>query len=197
MDLMINDQQITLLHPSVNQVVDSINNLLNQDNYYSHMIADGVEIYDDCATYLAGHLADIQTLEVKTKTLMEFIHDNLLLAKDYLDRAIPRVIHLTDRFYKNPSKEDWLAFEELLDGVQWLEKMLTAIDRTNKHPENWGQYTAIFSSLQKVLKNVEEALQSGDTVLIADLVLYEIEPLLKRLSDEIKRTLGVKEQSET
>lgn len=194
MDLTMNSQTVTLLHPTVNQVMDFITNFMEKDVYYSHMIADGAEIYEDGVAYLKVHLSDIQRLEVKTKTLADFVHDNLLSAKEYLERAIPLVIHLTDRFYQNPSDDDWHEFNELLNGIEWLEQMVTAMDRAEPHLENREDFSTIFSSLQEELKGLEEALKNKDNVLIADLILYEILPLLKELSSEIEKTIETEEQ---
>lgn len=194
MNLTVNNQTVTLVHPTVNQVMDFIKNLLIDDVYYSHMIVDGVEEYGDCEIYLNEHLSSIEDLEVKTKTLDEFVQDNLISAKQYLDRAVPQIIRLTDRFYQNPTDEDWNQFNQLLTGIQWLERMIATVDKTALYPENKEHNAEIFISLQNALESLEPALKELDTVLIADLVLYEILPVLKELSDEIEKTIESEEQ---
>jgi hypothetical protein len=191
MKLTINDQQVTLLHPTVKQILDDIQKAMHKDCYYSHLVADGQEIYEDCATYLNGHLEKIENLIVKTKTFDAFIHDNLLLAREYLDHAIPGIIRLTDKFYQSPSSEDWKSLTDLLTGIQWLDKMVTAVDQSGKQPDNWSKYLSIRKALNDKLMNFEDALKAQDNVLIADLALYEILPLLKDLSGEISQTLGL------
>lgn len=189
MNLTINDQQVTLLRPTVRQVLDDIQKALHEDCYYSHMIADGKEIYEDCATYLKGHLEEISDLVIKTKTLEFFIQDNLVLAKDYLDHAIPGTIRLADKFYQSPSSEDWKSLTDLLTGIQWLDQLVTTVSQAGKLPGNGSRYLAIRASLNEKLAGFEDALKAQDNVLIADLVLYEVLPILKDLSGEIGQSL--------
>lgn len=175
--------------PSSDEVIEKINELLNQNDYFSHFIADGIEIYEEHETYLNLNLDRIEKLEVITKTEREFVNDILLSAEDYLKRAKPELATLPDEFYANPTPDTWTTFSQFIEGVQWLDEMLSVVGNSNERPKNWDMYAELSQSMQAELANLGEAVENGDNVLIADIIQYELISNFEALEAEIEKTI--------
>lgn len=160
-----------------------------------YMIVDGVEVMQDYQGYLAEHWEQIQEIEVKTKTQQEFAVEYLVSATQYLQRVIPEVKSLADQFYQGASNLTWHKFEQLLEGLQWLTEIYSIIPNLNS-PVNWNEYGKTVISLLGKLGELGEAMQNSDQVLIADLILYEITPVLEEIQLQIAMILGSKEQKD-
>lgn len=174
---------------SVEFITEEINCLLANRYYFSHLVADGVEIYEEPEQYLEQHLHEITELEIIAKTEQEFVNDLLLTSEEYINRAVPEIEVLADQFYNNPDKESWNKFGQLLEGLQWLTHLVQTIGSVDKKPENWMNYLKASSSVNEELKNLEDALKNNDRILIADILNYEVLPFFKELKKEIQYTI--------
>ncbi|MED4882741.1 hypothetical protein [Bacillus smithii] len=189
MILKINKKTWELNHPSVDDVIEKINDETDSHIFFSHFIADGKEIYKDHELYLEDHLPSISELEVVLKTVKEFINDILLSASEYIQRAKSELPSLVDEFYDHADKTTWDRFMNFLEGLEWLNQMIVTIDATKQQPKNWDQYLNIAATLKEHLKSLQEALENQDEVLIADTIQYELLPLLEELEKEINTTI--------
>lgn len=172
--------------PTIESVIGKINDLLGSHFYFSHLIADGVEVTEAPEDYLLSNLSTVEELEVIAIEAKVFVNDLLLSSEEYAERAIPHITDLSDAFYHNPSKEDWLSLNELLEGIQWLTSMITTIDQSIARPQNWDEVVEAVAELQEELRTLEEALENMDTVLVADIVQYEILPVFETIAKEFK-----------
>ncbi|MCJ8007601.1 hypothetical protein ACFFF5_15635 [Lederbergia wuyishanensis] len=175
--------------PTVEVIINTINQLLDDNYYFSHLIIDDKEVLDDPEQYLQDYLNEIRELEIVAKTVKEFINDLLLSAEEYIRRAKPEIDSLSDEFYQNPTSESWHKFAQLLEGIQWLNQVIQTIDTTKEKPKNWVNYLEINSNFDLELKNMEEAIENSDSVLIADLIKYEILSIIESLGSEIQLTI--------
>jgi hypothetical protein len=190
MKLLFQQQTIEFEHtPSVEEMIEKINDLLQDRFYFSHLVADGEEILEEPEQYLEQQLANIVSLEIIAIEAKEFINDLLLSAEEYVERSIPHLITLVDMFYNNPSRESWLELGELFEGIQWLSSMIVTVDQSVARPSNWDAVVAPATELQGELGNLEEALENTDTVLLADMLQYEILPVFEIFSLEIKTAI--------
>lgn len=190
MQLIFQEQQIKFNKvPSSDEVIAKVNDLLDAGYYFSHFIADGIEIFEDHETYLNVNLDRIEKLEIIAKTEKEFMNDILLSAEDYLKRAKSELASLTDGYYANPTSETHISFSQLMEGLQWLDEMLTLIVNSNERPPNGDSYLALKQTLQGEIVELGEAVENSDNVLIADIIQYELTPLLEQLGVIIGETI--------
>lgn len=190
MELIFQEQQFDFdTTPSPDEVVAKINELLKENYYFSHFIADGTEIYEDHEDYLIVNVDRIEKLEVIAKTEKEFLNDILLSAEDYLKRAKPELASLPDEFYSNPSPEIRSSFSELMGGLQWLDEMLSVINKSNERPADWDTCMELSSSMNAEIVNLSEAVDNSDNILIADIIQYEFIPIFESLETEIGKTI--------
>lgn len=190
MKLLIAEQTIHFdKQPSVEELVAKINELLTDDYYFSHLIVDGLDVFEEPEPYLADELPHIAELEVVAQTAAQLINNSLLTAEDYLKRAQPEMTVLADCFYQQPSAEQWASFSDMLEGMQWLHQIIASIDGMKAKPSNWDEYLKLAATLEVELKNLEEAVENSDTVLMADMIQYELLPLYESLGKEIQTTI--------
>jgi len=174
---------------SVEEIIQKIDELLANQYYYSHLIVNGEEIYEELESYLLKSLESIVSIEVVVKTVREFVNEVLIISADYLIGAIPEMTLLADGFYQKPTSENWKIFSEMLEGMLWLNKSIDLIDKAKVRPENWNECIQLAVQLQLELKNLEEAIENTDNVLIADIIQYELLPIYEALQTEFNTTI--------
>jgi len=172
--------------PSTEKVIGIINDFLQDKFYFSHFIVDGKEVMEDPEKYLLKHLLDINSIEIIALTAKEFINDLLMSTEEYIERAVPQIKTLTDEFYNNPSSTSWVELGRLFEGMQWISTMIETVDQSAVRPSKWTEVMVNYVIMQAELRNLEEALENTDTVLIADLLQYEILPIFESLLTETK-----------
>lgn len=175
--------------PSSDDVIGKINELLSEDYYFSHFIADGTEIYEDHEEYLNVNLKNIKKLEVIAKTEKEFMNDVLLSTEDYFKRAKPDLASLPEDFYSNPTVDTWTSFDMLLEGAGWLNDMLAVVEESKERPVNWIAYAKLTIALQQELAKLGQAVERKNHVQIGDIIRDGIIPNYAALEAEIERTI--------
>lgn len=175
--------------PTNEEIMNQIKKLLGEDYYYSHFLLDGKEVYEDPEDYLNNYLGSIARIEIITKTSSELINENLLSANEYLNRAKPLLIILSNNFYQLPTTQHWEQFSDLLEGIQWLNQLVKILDNLDERPQNLDEYLQIIVQLEMEIKNLFEALENKDHVLIADIIQYELIPIFDLLLIEINKTI--------
>ncbi|VDH00950.1 Uncharacterised protein [Lysinibacillus sphaericus] len=190
MEMFFQQQVIHLNDPlSPEDIILKINGLLTKEYYFSHLIVDGKEVYDDYEKYLESHFNHIKELEIIVKTEKEFVNDLMISAEDYIEQALPELPSLAEDFYDNPVHATWTRLEQLLGGLQWLNEMLMIIGKSTNVPANWDKYLDVSSRMQEVIPTLAEAIENGDTVLIGDLIQYELIATLQALYNEVTNTI--------
>lgn len=166
-----NDEQ------GLQKLIDTINETLaEKDVFFSHMIIDGEEVYNEPIDYLAENLRNIKQIDVKVKTIEQFINDLFVSLNKYTYQAIPEIEKLVSDFYQKPSSASWNTLEQLFEGIQWIYQTIKNIDQVNKDHFKWDEYIKVTAIFEAELPNLMNAMESQDSVLIADIVQYEILP---------------------
>ncbi|WP_050179831.1 hypothetical protein [Domibacillus robiginosus] len=190
MKLLFQEQIIQFEQDStVEKIMEQINTLLGDSYYFSHLVVDGIEVYEEPEHYLNENSESIEKLQLIARTAKEFTNDILVSAEMYLKGAASELAKLSDSFYNNPSANSWSNFSDMLEGMQWLNHIINCIDQMNEKPQNWDEYLKLAAALEVELKNLEEAVGNRDNVLIGDSIQYEIMPLYDALETEIQTTI--------
>ncbi|MEK4711628.1 hypothetical protein [Sporosarcina sp. FSL K6-5500] len=174
---------------SLDEVIAKINELLNENYYFSHFIADGNEVYEDHEDFLTMNLDRIEKLEVIAKTGKEFLNELLLSTEDYLQRAKPELSIISEGVYSNPTAEVRTSFGQLMEGLQWLDGMLAVIDNSNERPAEWDRCMELSESMKAEIVSLSEAVENSDNVLIADIIQYEFIPIFESVEIEIGKII--------
>lgn len=175
---------------AVENMIQHVNQLIAESNLsLSHLVIDGVEVYENHYQYVLDHLHTIQVIDVIVKTINDLILDALLSTESYLVRSLPEIKLLVDEFYQGPGRSSWVKFEQLLEGLQWTLNMLATIGENKEWHHNKEQYRSITGQLSNQIGLLQEAFENKDMTLLSDLLGYEIVPSLEGLEIKIKETL--------
>src|SRR5699024_6922886 len=87
------------------------------------------------------------------------------------------------------NQENWISLSELFEGIQWLASMISTIDQSIIRPKNWDVVVEAATTLQNELGELEEALENTDTILVGDILQYEILPAFETFGTEIKHAI--------
>jgi len=173
---------------SVRSMVEDIENHLRETGtIWVEMRIDDRIIYDidECLEYIQDHLASIQHLELIAGTEREIQNDRLLDANAYLLRAIPAVETLAGEFYQGPSQESWLRLNDLAEGLQWLLQT----DWIMRESGRWPESPQDDQRMNDALRELEQAVEAEDPVLVGDLIAYEILPFFREMSSKVSQLI--------
>lgn len=171
----------------ISEVFSLINEKINgADLILSHLVIDGNEVYNDFDIYLSDNIEAIGVIDVKVVTINEYINSCLEGGANYLYRAIPEVRLIVEELYQGGN--DLQKVIQLVEGIQWIFELITNIDLTLRHPENWNTFLVFKGELVETLKELVEGMENGDSILLADIIQYEILPKLERLKMEMENS---------
>ncbi|AMV12278.1 hypothetical protein GT3570_15285 [Geobacillus thermoleovorans] len=156
------------------------------DRQLSHLVIDGVEVYDEMEAYIEERIDSIRTIDVVAVTIEEYIRDVFQTMHSYLTRALPEIERIIDEFYQTPSEHTWIRFEQMLEGIQWIDQALYWLAEHSYDQMDRQTLVHIRETLAEQLRQLLQAVEAGDTILIADLIQYEVKPLWKDIMEHVK-----------
>ena len=154
---------------------------------FSHLVIDGVEIYEDFADYLQANFQNLKDIHLEFLPLQQFLQDILQSTGQYLDGVIATIDNLASAVYNQVDSETWQQIDFLLEGIQWLGETFRVMDSLPnladmlKDYEQWNLYARDLQELEVVTASLSEPLQFADHVTVGDIMLYEIKPVMERL----------------
>ncbi|MGF7059787.1 hypothetical protein [Brassicibacter mesophilus] len=177
----------------IDDILQEINNALERTDYFfSHLIVDGQEVYEDYNGYFLDNIKNIKEVKVVSRTLKELTENIMLSTIDYFNRAIPEINMLSNEFYKTPTQGSWSKLADFLEGIAWIMDTFITIDTNARigdivsNYEEWNLYAKNIYALQEQLEQLEEAMKNKDIVLLADILSYEIIPLFKSMKEGLE-----------
>ncbi|MFO1444422.1 hypothetical protein KDN24_14680 [Bacillus sp. Bva_UNVM-123] len=161
----------------IQALIEKINSELSTESrFFSHLVIDGVEVFEDHEEYILAHIDNVKDIKVVVQTIEEFIGNLLVSLNTYTQRAIPEIERLINEFYQNPTEQSWLTLHQLLDGINWIYETIKGIDNAQQEINGWDEFIKIVATFEVELPNLLEALENKDSILIADIIQYEILP---------------------
>lgn len=159
---------------SIQQLSEQINATLSQTGLlYSHMVVNGIPVYDDPEQYITENLETLEEIQVVLVSSDQFLQDIFQTALDYVTRALPQLSRLVDEFYHVPAEDTWNALGQLVEGLQWFQQTETFIAGMGSSPE-WANEVKELFRFSDVLTQLEEAVAQEDATMIADIIQYEV-----------------------
>lgn len=192
MQLIYKNEQIELARDdsAITTIFEKVSNLIKEeDTIFSHLVIDDVDIYENHEEYIKSKINEIMRIEIITRTTKEMIWETMESIHEYLQRAIPSLNELVNKSYENFSEEVWNGIEQLTEGMQWMLQFKTYTERMNKQPVNWKAFAKSFEACEQQFAQLLEAVEAGDTVLISDILAYEITPSYEALKENIEKML--------
>ncbi len=132
---------------------------------------------------LLDRIEEREKIEFTTGSLREIAYESVQEAVDYLGRIEPIIPSLASGFQTFPEPGMFENLKDLYSGLYWLTLLLNRLGNSLKVPfwEITVQGTSFREHQRKftsVLRQLVDAQGRGDFVLVADLLEYEILPLL-------------------
>jgi hypothetical protein len=123
------------------------------------------------------------TIEVFTGTLPQIAGDSIKEALDYLQRVETAIPSIASSFQILPGPEAFEQLKQLLEGFYWLNLLVRKLSsalrlelrQTTIQGSNAGEY---FDKFTMILNQLVDSQERQDNLLIADLLEYEILPLM-------------------
>ena len=177
----------------ISKVFDYINsNLENKNVFLKSLEIDGIEIYEDYYEYFIENINFIEEVKVNFQILSELVRDTLHSSYEYIERAVPLIEALSNSFRKGPTEKSWNELENLFSGIEWILESYSNIDRyknLNELISNyyiWNEYVMEIEKLRLTLPVFFDAVKNQDSVLISDILMYEINPIFQDMNEKLK-----------
>lgn len=189
MQLIHNDEVLVLQRndSAIEMIFSKVSSLIEEkDLVFSHLIIDDQEIYENHEVYIQDRINEIKRIEIITFTEKEMIWETLHSVDKYLERAVPTLQQLVDESYEQFNEKTWQSIGQLTEGLEWLLQFKTFTQAAKKQPTNWEEFVRTFEACEEQFGPMLEAIEMKDTVLISDILAYEITPAFEQLANDVK-----------
>lgn len=169
-EFMIKNEE--MLAETLSNIVDDLqkNNL-----YFNHFIIDGEKFYGELYEYPN----EFEIVQIQYLNEMEYVSQLLLDGEGYLKRATPALRELTESVYQgNLKKEIWIELGQLTEGINYIQQIIEFIG-TKLKEEKWNDLLQKWYASVEFLTDMTKALEEKDTVMLGDLLQYELIPLFE------------------
>lgn len=171
---------------NLEEAIVTINEIINKSGMIlSSIKINTVEIYNDFYECLIDNLDTIEEVDIFLKSKNALIKDSLNSIEEYLERIFLKTDFLIDKLYTEVDVEFWDVFEQYLEGLQSILKILEGVRRNADNIVNFEVFITIETSIIKIITNLNTSIENGDRTNMIDIIKYELERELKKLNSEI------------
>ena len=178
----------------ISKIFDFINSTLEEKKVFLKSLEiDGIELYEDYYEYFIENINFIEEVKVNFQILSELVRDTLNSSYEYIERAVPLIEALSNSFRKGPTEKSWNELENLFSGIEWILESYSNIDKYSNLNELisnyyiWNEYVVEIEKLRLTLKDFFDAVRNKDSVLISDILVYEINPIFQAMYDKLTK----------
>ena len=183
---------------SVEEIFDCIKEALEETEYnFSYLIIDGEEIHNDFELYLEDNIKSIGEVKAVMISTKNLIRANLINIDEYIERAIPIITKLADRFYKDVDSDDWSQVSELLEVIGFILHTFEGIDNMDNLNEIvsdykvWNEYANEVKSIEYIVKSLNSSLEKNDKELVGKLLSSKVVPIFKNMNMKLDVLVAV------
>ncbi len=189
--LFVNNQEVLAPPPSLSSLEEVIKhieeNLLPPDVVIRQVSLDGQPVdANNCQadpSLILGDLAGRERVEVFTSTVEQIALDSISEAESYMNRAEALTPSLAATFRDYPGPETFERLKQLYDGFYWMSMLLSKLETVFK--VKLDEMIVDGASLKEqhqrfisILQQLVSAQEQEDFLLIADLLEFEIVPMI-------------------
>jgi hypothetical protein len=159
--------------------------------YLSHLICDDQIFYEDFEEYIRDNIETVSEIQVKAVTATQLAKQTILTLESHLVEAIPEMKRIADDFYKQPDQDTWLQLNQVLESIQWVEQTCQHTSKILNETSGLSFDVSHLFHRKEILESLLEAMNNKDTVLIGDLINYELTPLLESIQQTIIKVIDI------
>ncbi|SDJ60270.1 hypothetical protein [Salimicrobium halophilum] len=163
------------------KVIKMIEEKENNHMYLTHAEIDGHSIHDDIDLYIEDHIHSINEIKAHMLSEKELKEDTLQTMNEYIHGALPEVEKLTGNLYAD-KQEGWDQVPVLLDGINWIVQAIRTLNQLSVHTELEENLYKTSLELTERVKLLQEPLEEHDSILLSDIISYEVVPVLETIS---------------
>lgn len=182
-----NEVAITTIFEKINHSIK------DNDVVFSHLLVDDIEVYENHEDYLKDHIGGTVNVEIVTRNTKEMIWETMNSVKFYLVRAIPALETLVDNSYEKFTEKTWEGINQLAEGMQWVLQFTTFTTNAPQQPLNWNMVEEAVHLCEESFAQLIGAVEEQDTILISDILSYEVTPAYESLEKHLALSLQDKE----
>jgi hypothetical protein len=143
----------------------------------------GSEAFQENPSRILEHIAERDRIEIFTGTVWDIARDSIREAVDYLGRVETISPDLALAFRASPGPDAFDRLKQFYDGFYWLNLLLDRLQTTFQLTLESVHVDGVsvrnhHLNLVSLLKELIGAQERQDFVLLADLLEYEIQPLI-------------------
>ncbi|WP_052410378.1 hypothetical protein [Paenibacillus durus] len=158
--------------------ISSTAKIYKEDRLIYSVEIDNNPIFTGYEQIIINDYREINQINIITKTKKESIIETELALDEYLDKFIPASRKVADYFYGDINEEHWAEFSQLVEGLNWI---VNSLDFLQILYGDQDSLISIISQLKSAIGELSGSLNQAEYVLTADLLNYEIIPLLEKM----------------
>lgn len=147
-----------------------------QDSYIRRIWLDGQEVSSTTQDTLRTSATSVGLLTLELAHLKDLLANNLVNAKEYLEKLIPGFQQAADLFRMGNEQEANKYYLQILDGIDWFSQVVLTIVNAQENEAEGPSFEGRQKKLTDLMAQMLEANQNQDLVLLADLLEYEMVP---------------------
>ena len=121
---------------------------------------------------------EIQSLEVSTQSTDELIKNSVQSYLQLIPQIKKAAIDCSEDFREYKMKEGQILFTDVLDGCRWMTDALFLLKNSMKDWDGFmelgPEWATLESQYSNVVNELVQAYESNDTLLLADVLEYEL-----------------------
>ncbi|NLM05846.1 MAG: hypothetical protein GX219_02845 [Tissierellia bacterium] len=164
------------------------------ERVFSSVIIDGEEYYQDFENVI--EFDNPERVEMVFIPVADYVRESLLGVHDYIDSNKENIDSMVSSMYVNFDTKVSEDFIDFTTGIEWIMTVMRVIDENENllshipDRETWNLAVKEEKEIFEMLGELNDAFESRDHVLIADLVKYEIHDRLDSIKDYIYAILS-------
>lgn len=178
--------EIENVNSQLDEAIVKINDIIEKSGLIlSYIEINGVGIFKDFYQSLINNLDMIEKVEIFLKSKNELILESLKSTKEYLERVFLSTDFLIDKLYSGVDIEFWDSFQQYLEGLQAILKVLESIRTNESQSSSIEMFVKIEENIVKIITDMNNSIENGDRTYMIDIIKYELKQELEKLNEEI------------
>jgi hypothetical protein len=175
---------------------DLLDHILAQEpelgNCFGSIRLNEQEVLEDSTEVRQTPVSGIDTLEAEVFSLNQILEKNIANAQDYLNKLIPGIEKASDLFRTGNEQEANKFFINIIDGMEWFSQVMDSVAKATETESTdikfvGKSFTDRQGKLVNLTRQMVEANENQDWVLLADLLEYEIQPYYCDWEDQLPK----------
>ncbi|OAS14524.1 hypothetical protein [Paenibacillus oryzisoli] len=110
------------------------------------------------------------------------LNEVIMSWEQYLNRSLPLMKELADRFYKSIEQQPWGELPQLTEAFLWIFQVFETLAQAGGSSyEAWKDVEQAMNAISHELQTLNDAISDKDPVAVGDILNYEVLPKLEGL----------------